>query len=597
MQDLARGLPVAFTLWVFAVGAVVGSFLNVVIARVPKGRSIVSPGSRCPRCGSPIAWYDNIPVLSWILLRARCRNCGLPISPRYPLVEVLTGVLAVAVFRRVGPSWTAVGYFAFAAALVALAYIDLDTWLLPHQITWPLLALGLASPLWNRQLTWIESVIGAAAGFALFAAIAIVVAAAMVPIAPLTIVLLLQIRDALYARGIADARARLADVVQRCSGGTCPDAAGVRKIDRPCTARSERVGELLVLCEDVPAGAVQLRQDLRPIREQLAALDRRILAVLVLFVGLLVTIAVWLLERGVGRRLERIDAALEAVGAEQQGPNLLPEGGDSVGRVGAAVNRLAQRLRDERGRTRSQIEALETANQKLREAREDLARSERLASVGRLAAGVAHEVGNPVSALIGYAALMRERIAQGKDVAGYTERIEREASRIDRIVRDLLELARPPAALQAVDLGRAVEVARGAVAPQHAKVAFETTLPPELPPVRGDEHYLSQVFVNLMTNAARAGASRVRVSAMVLDGGVRVEVEDDGKGIPAEVLPRLFEPFFTTAAPGEGSGLGLALCHATMERFGGSIAARNRGGVRGAVVELRFVSGSSRPGA
>jgi signal transduction histidine kinase len=306
---------------------------------------------------------------------------------------------------------------------------------------------------------------------------------------------------------------------------------------------------------------------------------------------------VWLLERGVGRRLERIDAALEAVGAEQQGPNLLPEGGDSVGRVGAAVNRLAQRLRDERGRTRSQIEALETANQKLREAREDLARSERLASVGRLAAGVAHEVGNPVSALIGYAALMRERIAQGKDVVGYTERIEREASRIDRILRDLLDLARPPAALQAVDLGRAVAAARGAVAPQHAKVAFETSLPPDLPPVRGDEHYLSQVFVNLMTNAARAGASRVRVSARVVDGGVRVEVEDDGKGIPAEVLPRLFEPFFTTAAPGEGSGLGLALCHATMERFGGSIAARNRGGARGALVELRFVNGSARPGA
>ena len=427
--------------------------------------------------------------------------------------------------------------------------------------------------------------------------LAIVVAAAMVPIAPLTIVLLLQIRDALYARGVADARARLADVVQRCSGGACPDAAGVRRVDRPCRARSERVGELLVLCEDVPAGAVQLRQDLRPIREQLAALDRRILAVLVLFVGLLVTIAVWLLERGVGRRLERIDAALEAVGAEQQGPNLLPEGGDSVGRVGAAVNRLAQRLRDERGRTRSQIEALETANQKLREAREDLARSERLASVGRLAAGVAHEVGNPVSALIGYAALMRERIAQGKDVVGYTERIEREASRIDRILRDLLDLARPPAALQAVDLGRAVAAARGAVAPQHAKVAFETSLPPDLPPVRGDEHYLSQVFVNLMTNAARAGASRVRVSARVVDGGVRVEVEDDGKGIPAEVLPRLFEPFFTTAAPGEGSGLGLALCHATMERFGGSIAARNRGGARGALVELRFVNGSARPGA
>src|ERR1700737_3796806 len=173
MQDLARGLPVAFTLWVFAVGAVVGSFLNVVIARVSRVRSVVSPGTRCPRCGSPIAWYDNIPAFSWILLRARCRNCGLPISPRYPLVEVLTGVLAVAVVQRVGPSWTAVGYFAFAATLVALAYIDLDTRLLPHQITWPLLALGLASPLWNRPLGFAGSAVGAAIGFALFAGIAL----------------------------------------------------------------------------------------------------------------------------------------------------------------------------------------------------------------------------------------------------------------------------------------------------------------------------------------------------------------------------------------------------------------------------------------
>src|SRR5947199_10071560 len=88
MQDLARGLPLAFTLWVFAVGAVVGSFLNVVIARVPKGRSIVSPGSRCPRCGSPIAWYDNIPVISWILLRA------LPQlrAPHQPPLSSLVGV-------------------------------------------------------------------------------------------------------------------------------------------------------------------------------------------------------------------------------------------------------------------------------------------------------------------------------------------------------------------------------------------------------------------------------------------------------------------------------------------------------------------------
>jgi len=427
--------------------------------------------------------------------------------------------------------------------------------------------------------------------------LAILVGAALVPIAPLTIVLLLQVRDAMYAAAVAGTRVRLAGVRERCAAGACPADADVSRVERPCKSSSERSGDRLSLCEDVPGGSVRLTMDLRPVREQIAALDRRILAVLALFVGVLVALAVWLLERGVGRRLERIDAALEAVGAEQQGPNLLPEGGDAVGRVGAAVNRLARRLREERGRTRSQIEALEAANQKLREAREDLARSERLATVGRLAAGVAHEVGNPVSALIGYAALIKDRLAQRKDVSSYAERIELEASRIDRILRDLLDLARPPAALQPIDLRRAVESARTAVAPQHARMAVETRLPADLPPVRADEHYLSQVFVNLMANAARAGASRVRVSAQALDGGVRVEVEDDGRGIPADALSRLFEPFFTSAAPGQGSGLGLALCHATMERFGGSIAARNRTGGAGAVIELRFVSGSGRPGA
>jgi len=420
-----------------------------------------------------------------------------------------------------------------------------------------------------------------------------VLAAALIPLAPVAIVLLLQIRDAIYERAIAGSRARLVDARDRCTAQDCPEVRDISRTTGPCTARTVRDGEALVLCENVPGGALELREDLRPIRDQLSTLVRRILGALALFVALLVVLAVWLLERGIGRRLERIDLALELVGAEHEGAALLPEGGDAVGRVGAAVNRLAQRLREERARTRSKIDELEAANQKLREAREDLARSERLASVGRLAAGVAHEVGNPVSALIGYAALMREKTAQGKDVSGYAERVEREATRIDRILRDLLDLARPRVALQPVDLRNALAVARASVAPQHPRVTFETELPGGLPPVRGEEHYLAQLFVNLMANAARAGASNVRVSCRVMDGAVVVEVEDDGSGIAADALPRLFEPFFTTAAPGQGSGLGLALCHATMERFGGAIAARNRDGSRGAVFELRFLSESA----
>jgi leader peptidase (prepilin peptidase)/N-methyltransferase len=173
MDLVARGMPVVFAIWVFVLGAVVGSFLNVVIARVPRGESVVSPASRCPRCKSAIRWYDNVPIVSWLLLRGKCRDCGLPISPRYPMVEALVGLLAVAIVRQIGPSLAAVAFFVFAASLVALSYIDLDTWLLPSQITWPLLALGLLSPLWNRELSFRESIIGAAVGYALFAGIAL----------------------------------------------------------------------------------------------------------------------------------------------------------------------------------------------------------------------------------------------------------------------------------------------------------------------------------------------------------------------------------------------------------------------------------------
>jgi len=131
--------------WVALLGATVGSFLNVVIARLPAGESVVHPRSRCPRCKAPIAWFDNLPVLSWLLLRGRCRGCALPISWRYPLVELLGGGLAWLAFHRHGFTAAALAEFAFTALLLALAAIDLDTWLLPNALTWPAIGLALAA--------------------------------------------------------------------------------------------------------------------------------------------------------------------------------------------------------------------------------------------------------------------------------------------------------------------------------------------------------------------------------------------------------------------------------------------------------------------
>jgi leader peptidase (prepilin peptidase)/N-methyltransferase len=155
------------------VGALVGSFLNVVIARVPAGLSVVHPRSRCPRCLAPIAWYDNVPVLSWLLLRGRCRGCRLPISVRYPLIELLAGGVALLCWSRHGVSLAALLELAFATTLVALAAIDLDTWLLPDALTWPLVGLGLAGAAMGATPapTLGAAALGAALGFLSFGAI------------------------------------------------------------------------------------------------------------------------------------------------------------------------------------------------------------------------------------------------------------------------------------------------------------------------------------------------------------------------------------------------------------------------------------------
>jgi len=148
---------------VFVFGAIVGSFLNVVVYRVPAGDSIISPPSRCPSCRSRIRWYDNIPILSWLVLRARCRHCDAPIPARYTLLEALTGLAAAGLWWKVAARHFAEAhdpatlpvtaillpfflYFAFLALLIVIAFVDLDHYIIPHEFTLPGIGLGLAAP-------------------------------------------------------------------------------------------------------------------------------------------------------------------------------------------------------------------------------------------------------------------------------------------------------------------------------------------------------------------------------------------------------------------------------------------------------------------
>jgi leader peptidase (prepilin peptidase)/N-methyltransferase len=136
----------AFVVSICAVlGLTVGSFLNVVIYRVPRKESVVAPRSRCPRCGTEIASYDNIPVVSWLILRGRCRTCGEPISGRYPLIEVGCALLFVSMGLRFSDDWALPAFLVLAAALLAGSAIDIEHHLLPNRLVFP--SLAMAAPL------------------------------------------------------------------------------------------------------------------------------------------------------------------------------------------------------------------------------------------------------------------------------------------------------------------------------------------------------------------------------------------------------------------------------------------------------------------
>jgi leader peptidase (prepilin peptidase)/N-methyltransferase len=146
-------------------GAIIGSFLNVVVWRLPRGESLVSPGSRCPGCGAAIAPYDNVPVLSWLLLRGRCRHCGARISPRYPAVELLTAAVFAAVVAVRGFDDDLVLELPFVASLIALAGIDLDHKLLPNKIVYPMAVYGLVATAIVDSGDLVEHLIAGAGGF------------------------------------------------------------------------------------------------------------------------------------------------------------------------------------------------------------------------------------------------------------------------------------------------------------------------------------------------------------------------------------------------------------------------------------------------
>ena len=163
-QFLSSIDPFCLSVFAFVFGTFVGSFLNVCIYRIPRGKSIVFPPSHCPECKAKIRSYDNIPIISFLILRGRCRTCHATISLQYPLVELFTAILFLLLFRRFGATLDFVFLFVFAAAMVVVSGIDLSHRIIPDRISLPGIAVGLLYSLVTSRTTLLDSVVGVVAG-------------------------------------------------------------------------------------------------------------------------------------------------------------------------------------------------------------------------------------------------------------------------------------------------------------------------------------------------------------------------------------------------------------------------------------------------
>ena len=150
--------------FIFMMGLCIGSFLNVCIYRLPSSQSIVHPGSKCPQCGTPIAFYDNLPLLSYLWLKGHCRHCRVRIGLRYPIVELLGGLFALATFLKFGLTVEALIYFAFIASLLVITFIDLDHRIIPDVITLPGIPICFAASFFIPTVHYRDALIGILVG-------------------------------------------------------------------------------------------------------------------------------------------------------------------------------------------------------------------------------------------------------------------------------------------------------------------------------------------------------------------------------------------------------------------------------------------------
>lgn len=262
---------------------------------------------------------------------------------------------------------------------------------------------------------------------------------------------------------------------------------------------------------------------------------------------------------------------------------------NELNRLSNALNRMLERIRTDREKLKESVDLLASANTDLRQAQDEIVRAEKMATVGRLASGIAHEIGNPIGIVLGYLDLLKQPDLAPAEREDFLHRSEKEVQRVNSTIRQLLDMARPrPVQLCCLCVHAVIEdfVATLCGRSIFSQITLSTRLEASQDRVWADEDQLRQVLLNVVINAADAiheyrpdgGGAITIMSADEAPAGLIIGVQDNGAGIPAEQLPNIFDPFFTTKEPGQGTGLGLAVSYILVKKMGGTMAAQSTPG-------------------
>jgi len=357
-----------------------------------------------------------------------------------------------------------------------------------------------------------------------------------------------------------------------------------------------------VSLQGTPAGMLKLVFPLRDAHNRAAAASRLIILYGGMNALLLVAVGFFLLSRYVVTPLAKLTRLTENIAAGDLGglPLFFSEKNE-IGKLSTALRDMTEKLVRERDTIQAQMRALAEKTAQLEQAHRELLQSEKLASVGRLAAGIAHEIGNPVGIILGFLHMLRDGTADERTRTDYLARIQRETERVHEIVSDLLEFAQPADQRpQPCDLNGLIGDVCALIAGQKdfSRVVFSCDLAGDLPPVLAHERLMRQMIMNLVLNARDAmpdgGTVTLRTRAPEGPGGsVTLTVADTGTGIPPEHQDKIFDPFFTTKK--QGTGLGLANVHRIVALAGGTVGVTSTPG-RGATftITLPAIRGEAR---